>query len=39
MKKWQKVLLGSAGLLVAGSLSWWLVGQTQARAQVQIARL
>jgi hypothetical protein len=35
MKKWQKVLLGSAGLLVAGSL----LGQTQARAQVQIARL
>mgnify|MGYP000097080743 CR=1 FL=1 len=30
MKKWQKVLLGSAGLLVA---------QTQARAQAQIARL
>lgn len=37
MKKWQKVLLGSAGLLVAGSLL--LVAQTQARAQAQIARL
>ena len=38
MKKWQKVLLGSAGLLVAGSLlvAW---AQTQARAQAQIARL